>query len=633
MIRLSRLLVCGALMLRPLLAAEPESDSVVDKPPALESAAVDLDGSNYVERARAVLAYCATTKPKDSLNPKDAMSSYVARLLTGQETDYARTQFNAAAVATYTAAKASLEKDPNHTHSLDPFFKHALVHAWLLTHEKANLLPETERSIRNFVQLYRHKEWKGYGALNYRLMNDGAGFLAAEQWPDLVDADGLSSEQIKAATKQRLLGYCDDIVHHNYHEYGSPTYGGVDFSAMKMIADFARDPEIKQHATLTLDWMLLNVACAWNQGYHVTPAGRAKYWGSSITSPDEMDSAAAIGWLYFGGLRPVNARGLNHVLTSWFASPLTYRSPSIFADIAADRTQPLLHRASFVAGGNDIRLSVYHTPTYSLASEWEFLSGPTHAHYKESRRQMLKWISPKSGSTFCPLQENARRPYALKENVANAFGYGENPFSQSLQHAGTLIGLIAVPDAYPYWKLYAPFNQSGSIVKRIEKDGWVFCHGGSMLFAFHPLQPYTWGKPQQGFDVLWSDARKNGWVLETSALTPFRGGGVETELARFADAVLKQTKIEVTQMETATPRLVYTALDGHVLTLSYRPHGQPYTNQQQIDGQVVDYRAFPLLDNPWVRQEVNGDTLTVQHGKAQRVYDFKNWQVTETSRP
>jgi hypothetical protein len=406
----------------------------------------------------------------------------------------------------------------------------------------------------------------------------------------------------------------------------------VDFAAMKMIAEFAHDPTVKQHARLALDWMLLNVACAWNQGYHTTPAGRAKYWISSITCPEEMDGTAGIGWLFYGGSRPVRPRGMNALLSAFFACPREYRTPTLFAEIANDRTRPFLHRGSFVSGGSQVRMSIYHTPTYSLASEWEWLPGPTDGHYKESRRQMLKWISDKGFSTFCPLQENPRRPYRMQEKVANAFGYGENPFGQTLQHEGTLVGIIAVPDDYPYWKLYAPFPQSGAIVQRVEKDGWVFCHAGTMLFAFCPLQPYTWGKPQQNFDVLWSDARKNGWVLETSDLKPFAGGGPASELTRFTEAILKKTKLEATGLDTSTPRLVYTALDGHVLEITYRPHGHAYTDQHKIDGQVVDYRAFPLLDNPWVQQAVDGDTLTLQHGPTTRVYDFKAWTVADLKR-
>ena len=64
---------------------------------------------------------------------------------------------------------------------------------------------------------------------------------------------------------------------------------------------------------------------------------------------------------------------------------------------------------------------------------------------------MLKWVSPKGSSTFSVCMENPRRPYNLRENVANTIGYGENPFSKYMQQEGTVLGLYAVPETYPYY--------------------------------------------------------------------------------------------------------------------------------------------------------------------------------------
>jgi hypothetical protein len=310
----------------------------------------------------------------------------------------------------------------------------------------------------------------------------------------------------------------------------------------------------------------------------------------------------------------------------WFAAPGAYQPPPIFAEIATDRQSPSLYQGSVILGKNEsVRCTIYHTPSYSLASQFEYLNAPTSGLYKETRRDMLKWISDKPSSTFCPLQENPRRPYRLQENIRNAFGYGENPFGASLQEKGTLIGVYAVPADYPFYKLYAPFTESGAILKRVEKQGWVICHAGSMLFAFKPVKPYTWGKPEQGEDILWSDARVNGWVLETSPLAPYEGGDVDNELDRFASALLAKTRIVFDESKPAMPRLIYTSLSGHVLDLTARPHGQPYTEQHKVDGQTVSYLAYPLLDNPWVHQDVDGDTLTLRHGNSSLTYDFSSW--------
>ncbi len=596
-------------------SAEPATPAAPkDAPPAKSL----LDGATYAERAAVFLKHCATAKHAQTLNAKHGMASCVSRLLTGVDTPQALQQFTASATATFAAARTG--KSP-----LDPFDKHALLHTWLLARDKVSFPPEAVASLRDYIALWKHKKWVGYGALNYRLMNDGSGYLAAEQWPALVDADGLDADQIKAATRDRLFGYFDEIVHRNTHEYAAPTYYGVDLAAMKMLADFALDPEMKKRASLTLDWMLLNVACAWNQGYHTAPAGRAKYWGSTNTSPDSMDATAAIGWLYFGGARPVNGAGMNDGGSLWFVAG-DYHPPALLAEIARDRATAFTHRGSVLFGRDEqARFTIWHTPVFTLASQWENISSPNAGLYKETRRALLKWLSPSPGSTFTVLQENPQRPYRLADGKRNAFGYGENPFGQDLQCEGTLIGVFNVPENYPHYRLYAPFSREGAILKRVERDGWYFCHGGTVLFGFRPLQPCKWGKSEQNCDVLYGDARTGGWIVETGATTAYAGGGVDAELDRFAAAVAAKTRIDASSLTDPAPRLRYTALSGHTLDLTYRPHGKPYADQNKIDGQPVDYRAFPLLGNPWVEQAVGGDALTVRHGGQSLVYDFKAW--------
>jgi hypothetical protein len=152
-----------------------------------------------------------------------------------------------------------------------------------------------------------------------------------------------------------------------------------------------------------------------------------------------------------------------------------------------------------------------------------------------------------------------------------------------------------------------------------------------VLFGFRLVKPGAWGKPQNQCDVLWSDHRKNGWVLETSELKPYAGGGPADELGRFADEVLKKVRIDAAGLDAAEPRLKVTSLQGRQLEIVFRPFGKPYVDQHRIDGRPVDYRAFPLLENPWVRQAVDGDILTVTRGGKVRTWDFKNWTTMEAA--
>lgn len=585
--------------------------------------AARLDGDSPAERGDALVAYVATCKPsgRDETYPKASAPAYAARLLLGVETDYALQKLDASVASRIARAKTGPPGNPLSPPGLDPFDKVALVNTYFLCKDK--IPAATAAKIRDYCALYAHKEWRGYGAMNYRLMMDGAGYLAAEEWPDLKDAEGLDAAAIRKATGGRLFGYFDRITRGNFDEYGCPIYLAVDLSAVRMLAEFARSEDMRNRATLTLDAMMLDIACHWNQGLHAGTAARAKYWGSTDTGLEAMGSTSAAAWVSFGAPRSIAASGTGWIHSFWMATRGRYRVPELITRIANDRAKPFTHRGSVPSMG--VFRSTYHSANYSLGSQWDTPKKPSDALYKESRRHLLKWVSDKPSSTFCVCMENPRRPYNLKENVANALGYGENPFSQYLQHEGTLLGLYAVPPDYPYYKLYVPFPTRGSILRRLEKDGWIFCHNGSMLMAFRSIMPVAWGKPWNGNDMLWCEARTNAWILETSELAPFAGGGTGAELERFAKAVIDRTSTTGTSLDATPPVVRYLTLGGRRLELAWLPHGQPYAGHAKIDGRPVDYAAWPLQGNPWVRQQPGDPLLHLRHGKDRLSYDFGKW--------
>jgi hypothetical protein len=588
--------------------------------PKVTTQATMLDGKTAAERCAALVRYVASCEPdpRKALYPKASAPIYCARLLLDIDAPDALQKLHDSAAERLRMAKAG-------GRALDPFDKIALVHTYFLCKEK--IPAETAGLIRDYVGCYGHKVWKGYGAMNYRLMEDGAGFLAAEEWPQIVDADGLDAAHIKAATRERLMGYFDGICRKNFAEYGAPIYTAVDLSAIRMLAEFAKDPELRKHATLTLDAMMVDLACTWNQGYNTGSASRAKYWGSTNTGPLQMESTATIAWLWFGAPRPINAASTGWGASFWMAPSGTYSVPDLIAGIASERSSPSVFRGSIPSQPEQIHRITYHSLHYSLASQFDHAASSTDALYKEGRRMMLRWFVDEPSSTFCVCMDNPRRPYALQEHVANAIGYGENPFSQYLQCEQTMEGAYSVPASYPYYKMYVPFPRSGSIAKRIEKEGWIFCHNRVMLMAFHSAAPCAWAdKPWEGNDMLWCNARTNVWVLETAELADYAGGGVDAELNRFADAVLHKAKIETAALTDGAPHIVYRSLTNHMLDLTWITHKTPDA-EQQIDGKPVDYASWKLFDSPWVQQELNSPLLRLRLGSRELTYDFARWTV------
>jgi hypothetical protein len=348
-----------------------------------------------------------------------------------------------------------------------------------------------------------------------------------------------------------------------------------------------------------------------------------------------MASTAACAWLAFGAPRPIGTRGLGEIHAVWMAVPGKYRCPEPIVQVANRRAEPFLHTSHIAAMGKaDVHRMTWHTPHYSLCSQWDQPGDPTSGLYKESRRHMLKWASDKPSSTFAVCMENPARPYALQENRANPLGYGENGFAQYMQHEGTLLGLYSVPEKvkvrnrefdYPYHKLYAPFPATGSIARRIERGDWIVCHNGSMLMAFRSIKPCTWGKKWGDHDMLWCDARRNGWVLETSPLEPFAGGGPDAELERFADALGKRTKLDASRIDHDPPVMIYLSLAGRSMDFRWQPHKEAYDGHLKVDGKLVILDSARLHHNPLVRQQVGG-ALHVRAGGELHIWDFEAWK-------
>jgi len=462
-------------------------------------------------------------------------------------------------------------------------------------------------------------------------MQDGTGFLAAEEWPELVDADGLNATEIRTATRARLIGYFDEICKKNCSEYGCPIYTAVNLSAVRMLAEFARDEDLRNRATLTLDAMMVDIACSWNRGVNIGTAARAKNWESTDTGLENMGATAAAAWVWFGAPRSISTSGIGWNHAFWMAAPGHYQVPNLIVELANQRDKPSVYQGAVIALKDmHVRRTTFHSTRYGLCSQWDHPKAPTATLYKESRRNMLKWSSDKPSSTFAVCMENPRRPYALHENVANPLGYGENPFSQVLQHNETMVGIYNVPADYPYHRMYAPFTTRGAIVKRIEKSGWVFCHNGSMLMAFRSIQPTHWDTTQwRECDLLWCDARKNGWILETCELSAHAENDVDLQLSQFADSVIANTLLIETEIETEHPKITYRSLRGNTLELTFLPHKFKYSDQCKIDGKAVDYEAWPLHHSQWVDQAKDSNQLKIQIDGIKLKYDFSTWTKHE----
>jgi hypothetical protein len=569
-----------------------------------------VTGKTHQERGDAFIRYLAYAKPRNPNFPKEAMPYYAARLQLGIDPEGTRKVIDRMLDATVKARP-------------DPFNMHAVMHAYLLNRDA--FTPEMREKIKRIVSTPNYGRPAGV-SLNYELMRGGAGFLAAQEWPDLKDSRGNDAAKIARFCRKYLMIQFSGTCSRNASEYDAPVYYGTDFAPTRMVAEFSKDDELARAAKMTLDFMLIHTGCHWHRGYHISSAGRGKYWGSLNLSPHSSSPTNGMAYLLFGSAQPFNMSSAPQAY--WLAHPGKALDAGFLgrwqASLPDERT--VLANHIWPSHSQIVYKLAWFTDGYGLASQREDGSPFTSFLFKECRRTMLKWESPKRASTFTIIQENRRRPQQRK---GNSFAYGENPYCQTFQYQGTLLGVYDVPEDYGFWKTRAPFTTTGAIVKRMEKDGWILCHGGSMLFAFRFTEPSRWDKPntREQLDLYLCDARRGGWILETSKLAPFAGGGPDAELQRFGEAMAGRTRIDGDTSQSP-PRLMFRNLAGNTMELTWKPLADPLSDQCRLNGKPVDYSRFPLLRTVGVNQP-SGGPLKITAGSRSRTWDFKTWAITD----
>ncbi len=277
-------------LLMPTMALLFISGAAAEEQASVAGSNPRLTGKTYAERAQACVKYFATTVPRSPTFPKDGMPFLAARLESGAD-------LPGTLLALDKMLDATLKAKP------DPFNLHAVMHAYLVHKEK--FPPPLTAKVKRLAASWTYSKPIGV-SLNYELMRDGAGWLAAQEWPDLVDAGGNNAAKIQKNCAEWLWRIWRETTDRNASEYDAPVYYGTDFAPTRMIAEFSRDAAMSKAAAMTLDFMLIHTGAHWHHGYHISTAGRGKYWGSLNLSPHSAAPTNSMAWLLYGSDQPFN---------------------------------------------------------------------------------------------------------------------------------------------------------------------------------------------------------------------------------------------------------------------------------------------------------------------------------------
>lgn len=472
-------------------------------------------------------------------------------------------------------------------------------------------------------------DYTGNGSTeNHKLMFKTAGYLTALAFPDWKE-----SKYILEHCRTELFNMMDDMVRYGIKEYDSTTYGTFYITCLLSLYDHSTDPEMKNKAQMTLEWHLLNFAPEWLNGYFVSSTLREYQFACS---PRLENSYPLVGWLLFGG-------GPNPDLVQRFEGdkiivnnegffvPLvaltSYRVPEIIINIARDRSKAYVHRESHDMNPHSqlnfpwgFKKYTYVNKNYALASQWDGISLGWSA---QMRRWKLVWESDAPASTFF-----ATHPcyYTGSESTL----IGATPREQVLQHNGTLMAMYKIESNEPYPYVSGVFPADAIREMREDKSGWIFCDGGSILFAVRFAHPYSWDEDRYFRDVrhrmIRCDQRYTALILETALPDEYSKTASQTALDLFAEDVLKNTSFEYNAEDVECSTAHYTSRKGDKLEMKFN-------RERSVNGREVDYNNWPLMSDCWMDQAVDGRFLTLTYGNKSRVYDFREWKIISDNSP
>ncbi len=581
-----------------------------------------LKGNTFEERATAAMKQFSAIKlPDKSIDLKYVAPYAYARLQSGTDIKEANRVISQAfdhALERIDAIKNKSERD---------FYSHSAMQGYFAANQ--NLSAENKVKTKKLIESFDLTSFRG--TINMSCMLATAALLGAEEWPDLKDVKGNTQAKIHKAAKAHLMKMLRTFFFDNNFEMDAFTYLGCDAMFIRTLAEYARDKEVKQAAQVMYQKLIASLIPAWNNGAYIACPYRSKGWNNMLTNFHNMQAVSILGWIFLNtptgeiySIDSLRAARASLPTTLYYLSyPGEFKFNRKIAEIEKSRNYPYIYRS--YSKDNDAKYYKYgyQSNNYGLASMLvkhnDLKNADKRYGYKEIKRNYLNWKSNTPDSVFSVCQDNPGRPRDMVNR--NDFGYGENPFHRVFQHENTMIGIYNVPESYiggKRYQIYVPFTKRG-IVKRVEADGWILCHTGSMMFAFRTLEPYVWNKfdsPKglpRNYDVLSlldTSCRKGAWILECTEITPeLQGSNVNEELGKFKQLILKKAKISTRNYDSSRPSVTFVNTAGVNMEITYFPPTEAYKGQYKLNGKSITPDNEYLLYSPYVRQKRNSPVV------------------------
>jgi hypothetical protein len=196
--------------------------------------------------------------------------------------------------------------------------------------------------------------------------------------------------------------------------------------------------------------------------------------------------------------------------------------------------------------------------------------------------------------------------------------FGASPYEQMLQCEGTIAILYRIPadDEAPFVNLFLPNGYGWE-----EKNGWICANLGDFNVALFPIGPYTWNEIREDEGSIYLVHGGNlidGWLLRLDSL---HAGlvleAVEADEASSFETFCQQRAAQQPDLSQWPDgnRVTVDTTTGHALDITY-------DGEHRIDGELVDYDAYPLYESPHAQADLNTGKMVFAKGDEKLELDF-----------
>jgi len=473
-------------------------------------------------------------------------------------------------------------------------------------------------------------------------------YLMAELYPDEPAEtwySGRSSAENLAEARSYILNWIDVTTTVGQGEFNTTHYIGEYVIPLQFLANWSKDPAMRQRGSMMLDWLFAELAATTLNGIMRGPNSRTDE-GSVIERWNAM--ASYFSWLLFGNTPPTAG------YSGWglYFAPLAknYEVPEVIYRIATDRAGDVVQRdrartRPFWRYSNETSPPVhkmnYIRKDYAVGSTRGGRIDPLQSHVWD-----VTWAEAdprgKHNTMF------SLHPHAASEIIQASFVFypepmikgvtfegkpsydspdkviGSSPYEQVFQDRDTVIALYDIPAGTRFPHINGFFSKDLVDVTE-DPSGWIFARGGNAYLAYRPLAPYHWikylhhssgwakARLDLGGRILTSPHLKNGTIVQAASASEFESFSAFQTAIKALPLSFKLDPI---------PTVAMTTLRGKKVAFSY---GQT----PRVDGRTVDYSKWKLFEGPYLNAEIGGRKLSITHGPLERVLDFNTLTVTD----